>query len=294
MGHLQQTFSGSKRSSGPLTWTLRPMRTSKALRVWALACFCLMAGMFIAVPQIAPGNGWNHALLVVARAVSLWHQPSNTAHGVAAPPRQVGALLYDDQSGAHFCTASVVDSPQRNMIATAAHCVQNGSEQQDLVFAPAYSHGNAPFGVWEPQSVIVDQRWIDSANPNLDVAFIIMRPQRGENIGDVLGSHRLVTEQPGQLPVRVTGYPNNDDGPITCHNDTTPHGPTQRRFACDGYAAGTSGSPWISDNAPGADSGALIGLIGGDEQGGNEDDVSYSPIFGSDVQQLYEQAMARS
>lgn len=287
------------------------MRSSKALRVAAVACCCLVAAMVVAVPRTSAGNGlqhahthvrtvpphqrsvWTSALLFAARAVSGWRPQPKSGHELAAPPRTVGALLYHDQRGAHFCTASVVDSPGRNVIATAAHCVQNGAAQQDLVFAPGYDDGRAPYGVWEPKSVVVDQRWIDSADPDLDVAFVVMQPRDGQNVGDVLGSHPLATNQPGRLRARVTGYPNNDDGPITCHNRTGAHGPTQRRFACGGYAPGTSGSPWISDD-PRSGRGALVGVIGGYEQGGSEDNVSYSPFFGADVQQLYEQAVAQS
>lgn len=289
------------------------MRTSKALRAWAALAFsCLVAAIFLAIPQTSPWGGsrsartnvrtmtpphhhsvWTSALLMAARAVSGQRLQPKTGHALAAQPHQVGALLYHDQSGAHFCTASVVDSPGRNVIATAAHCVQNGPQEQDIVFAPGYSQGRAPYGVWEPKSVVVDQRWIDSADPDLDVAFVVMQPSGGKNVGDVLGSHPLATDQPDRLRVRVTGYPNNDDGPITCHNHTNPLSPTQRRFACGGYAPGTSGSPWISDDA-GDGRGALVGVIGGYEQGGSEDNVSYSAFFGSDVRQLYDEALAQS
>jgi V8-like Glu-specific endopeptidase len=283
-------------------------RTSKALRAWAALVFsCIVVAVFVAVPQTSPFSGprttvrtmsphhrsaWTSALLMAARAVSGQHLQPKTGHALAAPPHQVGALLYHDAGGAHFCTASVVDSPGRNVIATAAHCVQNGPQEQDLVFAPGYSQGRAPYGVWEPKSVVVDQRWIDSADPDLDVAFVVMQPKDGKNVGDVLGSHPLATDQPDRLRVRVTGYPNNDDGPITCHNRTNPLSRTQRRFACGGYAPGTSGSPWISD--AGDPRGALVGVIGGYEQGGSEDNVSYSADFGSDVRQLYDEALAQS
>jgi hypothetical protein len=38
--------------------------------------------------------------------------------------------------------------------------------------------------------------------------------------------------------------------------------------------------------------GTIVGVIGGYEQGGNTPSVSYSAFFGSDVHQLYEQAIA--
>jgi hypothetical protein len=52
------------------------------------------------------------------------------------------------------------------------------------------------------------------------------------------------------------------------------------RVNIPGMAAGTSGAPWI-DGA-----GEVIGVIGGHDEGGTEDDVSYSVYFGRTVQAL--------
>ncbi|KPI12547.1 hypothetical protein OK006_11077, partial [Actinobacteria bacterium OK006] len=57
--------------------------------------------------------------------------PSTTApvqDGTAYTPRRtdenarIGTVFEKDDHGAHFCTASVVQSPGRNMLITAAHC----------------------------------------------------------------------------------------------------------------------------------------------------------------------------
>ncbi len=38
--------------------------------------------------------------------------------------------------------------------------------------------------------------------------------------------------------------------------------------------------------------GTIVGVIGGYQQGGNTPSVSYSALFGSDIHQLYQQAIA--
>lgn len=57
----------------------------------------------------------------------------------------MGALFQGAwQSNPHFCTASVVDSPSGDVIATAAHCLSGNAK--DLEFVPMYHDGQAPYG----------------------------------------------------------------------------------------------------------------------------------------------------
>jgi V8-like Glu-specific endopeptidase len=211
----------------------------------------------------------------------------------------VGALFTETASGrlhTHFCTASVVDSPHNDVLITAAHCVhggEGGGYQSDMVFVPGYQDGQAPYGVWQPKAVVVDQRWVQSSDPDVDVAFVVMQPQGGKEIGDVLGGNRLAVNQAGRLPVRVTGYPNDSDAPITCSSHTSLEAPTQRRFTCGGYSSGTSGSPWVAGLDPVTRAGQVIGVIGGYQEGGDTPDVSYSSYFSTDVENLYQQALAQ-
>ena len=95
---------------------------------------------------------------------------------------RVGAVFEKDDSGDHFCTASVVQSPGRNMLITAAHCAYDadaGSTVNDLVFAPDYRDGDEPTGLWKVKKVIVDDRWAKSQDEDLDVAFLILDKKDG-------------------------------------------------------------------------------------------------------------------
>ncbi len=70
----------------------------------------------------------------------------------------VGALFTTTGTGLgkHFCTASVVDSPHRDLALTAAHCV-TGMAPARVAFVPGYRDGKAPYGIWAVTRVIMDR-----------------------------------------------------------------------------------------------------------------------------------------
>lgn len=69
--------------------------------------------------------------------------------------------------------------------------------------------------------------------------------------------------------------------------------PTQMGFGCGGFTEGTSGSPFLIDSGGPAGDVTVIGVIGGYQQGGDSADVSYAAAFGSNVQALYDVAIAQ-
>ncbi|MFJ9517675.1 trypsin-like serine peptidase [Kitasatospora sp. NPDC101801] len=207
-----------------------------------------------------------------------------------APPSpagdRIGTLFIGSEHGARACTASVVDSPRRNLLVTAAHCVEPPlfGRLGRLVFAPGYRNGKLPYGSWQVDQVVVDPAWTDSADPEYDVAFLTVAPVGGREIADVLGGFRLGTGLGFGLPVSVTGYPNESEEPITCSNRTAEQSATQERFDCHGYTNGTSGSPWLTE------AGEVVGVIGGYQEGGDTDRTSYSITFDHRVSELYRRA----
>jgi V8-like Glu-specific endopeptidase len=216
--------------------------------------------------------------------------PRNNAHA----PR-VGALFDSDNSGDHFCTASVVDSPGHDVLITAAHCINSGSggaNRSNIEFIPNYANGNSPNGVWTPQRYVMDPRWVNGADPDLDVAFIVLKPLNGKNIEDVLGANTILFKSGFKHLVRVTGYPSSSDAPISCTNWTSQQSQTQLKFACQDFTGGTSGSPWIARFDPTTRTGAIVGVIGGYQEGGDTAAVSYSAYLDDDIQKLYQEAIS--
>jgi hypothetical protein len=192
--------------------------------------------------------------------------------------------------GGHFCSASVVDSPARDLVITAAHCV-GGSGQ--LAFVPGYDNGRMPYGIWRVTRVIVGQSWISSANPNADVAFLTVTGQDGAKIQDITGGERLGIGQPAGQYVRVIGYPQASNVPIRCGNLARSFGPAQLVFDCGRYTDGTSGGPLLEDVNPTTGLGTVIGVIGGYQQGGDTPSVSYAARFGALVADLYKTAIGQ-
>ncbi|MER6029495.1 trypsin-like serine protease [Streptomyces sp. NPDC001851] len=206
---------------------------------------------------------------------------------------RIGAVFEKDDQGAHFCTASVVRSPGRNMLITAAHCAfdaDSGQPVNDLVFAPGYRDGKEPSGLWKVSKVVVDDRWAKSQDEDLDVAFLVVDQKDGKDIQDLLGGNTLGTNRGFDHKVKITGYPTSRDTPISCQNRTTKFSDTQLRIECTDLADGTSGSPWLTDYDPESHTGTVIGVLGGHEGGGDQDDVSYAAYFDDDIAKLYRRA----
>ena len=218
---------------------------------------------------------------------------SSSAHTALTAPR-VGALFLRTSGGNHFCTASVVSSPGRDLLITAAHCINGGKGsgyRSDIVFIPGYRDGTEPYGIWSPARLLVAPGWARSADPDLDVGFVVLKPRNGENIEQVLGADILTFNTGYRNLVRVTGYPKSSSSPITCRNWTTRQSATQLKFSCDGFTGGTSGSPWVTDFNSVTRTGRIIGVLGGYEQGGDTASVSYSPYFGTAIKHLYDEAI---
>ncbi|WP_241968530.1 trypsin-like peptidase domain-containing protein [Streptomyces sp. ICBB 8177] len=200
----------------------------------------------------------------------------------------VGAIFNGQvsSSGDHFCTGSVVDSAGKDLIVTAAHCVTNGTGP--LYFAPGYHDGIAPYGVWKLDHTTLDPHWTSGQNPDYDVAFVSVDALGGRQVQSVVGGYTLGIDRSPTSTVRITGYPEVDDAPLTCVNRASSFSATQLRIACTAYSGGTSGTAWVTGGT------TVMGVIGGYEQGGDTPDVSYSVAFGGSVEALYQQATASS
>src|SRR5689334_10511729 len=146
------------------------MRACMKLRTLAAVVVVAAAGGCATAPAAshphAPGGGpaayWTRSRLLAAapsRGLDNQGQAGQPAAAhLARLSLRVGALFEHDAGGNHFCTASVVASPGRNLLITAAHCInggKNGGYRQDVAFIPGYRDGQEPFGVWVPARLLV-------------------------------------------------------------------------------------------------------------------------------------------
>ena len=67
---------------------------------------------------------------------------------------------------------------------------------------------------------------------------------------------------------------------------------TQLVFRCGGYTAGNGGSPLLAHVHAATGLGTVIGVIGGYQQGGVTDAISYAAVLGPDIASLYQAAIA--
>lgn len=246
-------------------------------------CFSPSCGMLVSVkrtPRLAL-----HAAAVLLTVTSASEAAADDGAGpfgvttvaaAASPNVRVGALF---GSKRHFCTASVVRSPHRDLLVTAAHCLDNGDGP--LVFVPGYRNGEAPYGKWKVRKRYLPEGWANGQDEDSDVAFAAVEG----DVQDAVGGNRFVTgTATGATAVTVTGYPSSRDVPISCTNKPTVRNRTQQRIECPDFTGGTSGSPWVNGD------GQVVGVVGGHEGGGATADVSYSVVFGAEAAALYRDA----
>jgi hypothetical protein len=185
----------------------------------------------------------------------------------------------------HTCSAAVLDSAAGDLILTAAHCLTSGD---DATFVPGF-YGDAPDdAVWHVDAVYLDQRWLDTQDPHADFAIARVSRQGAESVQRAtgVGLALSVVPDPGAV-VTVTGYGMGvGGGPISC---TAPLGPETTGYPslpCRGLVDGMSGAPWI-------DGTTVVGIVGGLDGGGCDENTSYSPPFDGAIAALLRRAEAR-
>ncbi|MCQ4084320.1 hypothetical protein NGB36_28005 [Streptomyces sp. RB6PN25] len=222
----------------------------------------------------------------------------------------VGRMYLMRGGGSYFCTASVVSSPHHDLVATAAHCLDQANPGEPIAFVPQWTKAKPqPYGIFpvDQDSSGLGRIWIDPRyyaegrvqGDQWDVAFAELGAgSNGKQVQDVVGANALVTGGPYTYgSVRLIAYPGSASRPLTCTNATTKFTPGNvpgsfLRIACNGYSTGSSGGPFLIHVGGTRQTGDLVGLIGGWDTGGPTADVSYSSYFGSDIRRLYNAAVS--
>ena len=207
----------------------------------------------------------------------------------AAQPT-VGVLFADAAATTHECTASVL-TVGHGLLLTAGHCVSGTGA--GMRFVPGYNGTAArsdPFGVWTVTAAWVPADWLSGQQPGHDIALLRVGDQviggQSRSIDQVTGGHAMAVFGglfdniwgPFLGPVTVVAYnAGSGDAPVTCTTGGAGD-PVPASFRCGGYSGGTSGAPWLQTD-PATGRSLLVGLIGGEHQGGCSDDESFTPTF---------------
>ncbi|MGW8971950.1 trypsin-like serine peptidase [Streptomyces platensis] len=235
--------------------------------------------------------------------------PSHPFEGI----KEVGTFYWaerDDNGDLYyrFCAGTVVPSPDKNMVLTAAHCFDNSDQQEKLVFVPQHSKNKPqPHGIFpiSKGQLYADPRYMvkggDKSHTGLDFAFLKTDTRSdGKKLQDVVGAIEIGYNTGFDHPTtRVIGYPGFEaqQNPLDCTSPMRKFstgnadgwaGGTFSQIDCDGYVSGTSGGPFITS---GSELPRVIGVTGGWKTGGHSPDTSYSSYFDNDLRRLYDAAV---
>lgn len=234
--------------------------------------------------------------------------PAPPVQGQAGPvvgglsATSVGVLVVD--GGRHQCSAAVVASRSRRVLATAAHCVwlDGGWRVDGAFFIPGYAAGEEPLGRWTVDTAYVPPAWqqidspINDVAADTDFAFVTLLPRDGVLPEQVLGAQGIRFSTPDRLPVAALGYPATGvydgqslrgcDGPAAVETFTRPDrdGGQVLAMTCD-MTEGASGGPWLAGPDAAAGRGQVVGVV----SGGDATQL-VSPRFGAAAREVYEAA----
>ena len=172
------------------------------------------------------------------------------------PYSTVGVLFFSQNGTDYRCSAASIGN---NALWTAGHCMHDGSGSVDgwsdnVVFAPAYKNGNAPFGTWTFYDLVTRVAWYSGGDFRFDIGGVILEPNASDQtVNQVVGSLGFAYNlNPNQHWFNI-GYPSNApfDGKTMqicaasfARNDPNFTAPIPMAMGCD-MTPGSSGGPWI-------------------------------------------------
>ncbi|MDN5917824.1 MAG: trypsin-like peptidase domain-containing protein [Pseudonocardia sp.] len=282
-----------------------PARTLRALTRSALAAALIAAAL--------AGDTGRPATPVAAMWVAEAQPvaPATTTRPTAGTPAvpldsdfassTVGVLVVD--GGTHQCSAAMVASESKRLLATAAHCVWwDGQWTLDgAYFVPGARDGDEPWGRWPVQAAWVPVSWqqarssIESVASDHDIAFARLADRDGQLPEDVLGGQGIRFDAPRNMTVSALGYPAARQYDGSQLQRCTGQAQTQQMgedgdqilvMSCD-MTEGSSGGPWLAGDSATDGKGRIVGVV----SGGSGPDL-VSARLGREAEQVYADADA--
>jgi hypothetical protein len=182
------------------------------------------------------------------------------------PPYSVEGRVFLRRGGLRgYCSGTAINSPTRQLVLTAGHCVNSGDEPHEhgvwsnyLEFVPAYNGGIAPFGafVGRRDKVRAPKQWVKHGNPDFDMgAFLTFPNSEGIDVADAVGGGATIVADLSRHQVFQTfGYPGESTRMQSCQSPylgddllSNPlPGPPTMAVGCR-WAPGASGGGWLID-----------------------------------------------
>jgi hypothetical protein len=250
---------------------LHPAKAARRGELARIARYWTPARMRSALPLDA--TGWPAGMATTSFAP--------VAEPTVAPYTVNGRLFVKQGNKAGYCSATAINSPTRRLVLTAGHCVNSGPRGRRrttawshfLEFVPAYSGGEAPFGVFiaHRKAVFAPRQWVNSGNPNFDVGAILTTPDAGgANVADAVGGGAtILTDRTRQQEFRTFGYPGKTrwmqgcDSPYVGDDSRTYRlpGPPTIAIRCH-WSPGASGGGWLTEEGTAIDGLTSYGKLG--------------------------------
>lgn len=179
-------------------------------------------------------------------------------------PYAVNGRIFLRQAGERaFCSGTAINSPSRQLVLTAGHCVATGPRRNGpnimssyMEFVPAYTGGLAPFGAFVAKrgKIFALKPWKKQGNPDFDMGAFLTHPDaEGVNVADAVGGGAtIVTDLPRQQQFQSFGYPGETKEMQGCRSsylgdDSLTYrlaGPPTQAIGCR-WAPGASGGGWL-------------------------------------------------
>jgi V8-like Glu-specific endopeptidase len=189
-----------------------------------------------------------------------------------------------------LCSGTAIDSPTRQLVLTAGHCIASGPEGRHLnvpssliEFVPALSGETAPFGIFVAAAgkVFAPTRWTRDGNPDYDMGAFLTEPNaEGVNVADAVGGGaKILMDRSRHQTFQTFGYPGERRYLQTCSSPyngedsrtLTLPGPPTLGIRCR-WAQGASGGGWLIRNGTAID-GINTYLLAGSRN------VTFGPYF---------------
>lgn len=180
----------------------------------------------------------------------------------AWPYSPAGKLFFKVGSDSAVCSASLI---RRGLVITAAHCVSDYGKNKyfkGFQFVPAYSGGDAPYGVWTAAKVYAPSDYLKGKSKcavkgivcDTDIAVIVVNPQSKRYPGQSTGWYGWGTggysyTGDGLAQITQLGYPVSlNNGQEMMRTDSygfTDRDSVNNTVIGSGQTGGSSGGPWL-------------------------------------------------
>ena len=265
------------------------------------------------------------AELAPARAAVTAAGPAAAA--AASAPPMVGKVFFKVGDKEYWCSASVVHSQHRNLVATAGHCafaLNQNKPVENWIFIPSYRDGKADAGIFVGHTLYMHEDFSGKGDFDRDYAFVTVHrgfawqpytiggkvQYRMVDVGrleDKVGAFRFAANLSLGRKVTVFGYPAgaHPDGSrpysgqsvVSCAGTTerkTVKAPTWQlergvRLPHCGFTSGASGGPWVVGYNAVTRTGYLVGItsLTWNLNGGGRLNAISTPYFNAAARLVY-------